>query len=141
MCDGRTTRLHELTATPGIHILLARDADLSEPDSLGPRVRMHRLTSQPGRDVLAVRPNGYLGSDPAAPTQRAYAPGSSSSEPGQTTKPDQLTPHPIAPMGVPSTAAVPRVTTSVQPIPRSRKGLPDRRSYGSRLGRHLVRSG
>ncbi|MFI7063611.1 FAD-dependent monooxygenase [Kribbella sp. NPDC050124] len=58
-CDGRTVRLHELTASPGIHLLLSRDAD--QPDPVGPRVHVHRLTSRPGHDVVAVRPDGYVG--------------------------------------------------------------------------------
>ncbi|MGW1344492.1 FAD-dependent oxidoreductase [Kribbella sp. NPDC002412] len=58
-CDGRTVRLHELTATPGVHLLLSRDAQ--QPDPLGPRVHVHRLTSRAGHDVVAVRPDGYVG--------------------------------------------------------------------------------
>ncbi|MEV0283555.1 FAD-dependent monooxygenase [Kribbella sp. NPDC050820] len=66
-CDGRTVRLHELTASPGIHLLLSRDTE--QPDPLGPRVHVHRLTSRPGGDLVAVRPDGYVGlhSGPADP--------------------------------------------------------------------------
>jgi 2-polyprenyl-6-methoxyphenol hydroxylase-like FAD-dependent oxidoreductase len=58
---GRTVRLHDLLAWPGVHILLDRDAD-----SLGIRpssrlVSIHRLTSSPGRGLIAVRPDGYIG--------------------------------------------------------------------------------
>ncbi len=68
VCDGSTVRLHELTATPGIHLLLARDVELFEVP--GARVHVHRLTGGPGPDVVAVRPDGYVGfcsvrSDPA----------------------------------------------------------------------------
>ena len=62
---GRTARLHELTATPGIHILLERDARW-DPDTLGSRppesrVHIHQLTSHIGRAAVAVRPDGYVG--------------------------------------------------------------------------------
>jgi len=60
VCGGTTVRLHDLTATPGVHVLLSRDADL-DPRSVGPRVVVHRLTDRPGTDVLAVRPDGVVG--------------------------------------------------------------------------------
>lgn len=60
VCGGTTVRLHELTATPGVHVLLSRDADLG-PQSLGPWVFVHRLTDRPGTGVLAVRPDGVVG--------------------------------------------------------------------------------
>jgi hypothetical protein len=58
---GRTIRLHDLLAGPGVHILLDRDAD-----PLGTRppsrfVSIHRLTSSPGRGLITVRPDGYVG--------------------------------------------------------------------------------
>ena len=58
---GRTVRLHELIARPGVHILLDRDAD--PLDALPPSrfVSIHRLTSSPGRGLIAVRPDGYIG--------------------------------------------------------------------------------
>jgi 2-polyprenyl-6-methoxyphenol hydroxylase-like FAD-dependent oxidoreductase len=59
VCDGRAVRLHELTATPGIHVLLCGDVGLV--DVPGPRVHVHRLTGGPGPEVLAVRPDGYIG--------------------------------------------------------------------------------
>ena len=68
--DGQVIRLHELTAEPGIHLLLGRDAG---PVALGagrsfpavdsqPRLlHFHRLTSHPGTGIVAVRPDGYVG--------------------------------------------------------------------------------
>jgi hypothetical protein len=59
--DGRSIRLHELLARPGVHILLDRDA--GQLDGLAPVrfVTVHRLTSVPGRGVTVVRPDGYIG--------------------------------------------------------------------------------
>jgi hypothetical protein len=37
VCDGRTVRLHALTAQPGIHVLLSRDAEELDGDELGGR--------------------------------------------------------------------------------------------------------
>ncbi|WP_457946200.1 FAD-dependent monooxygenase [Pseudarthrobacter sp. alpha12b] len=68
--DGRMVRLHDLTAVPGIHVLLERDAGpgaLGEDPLIGgaagrhPLVHVHRLTSHPGRGLVAVRPDGYVG--------------------------------------------------------------------------------
>ena len=58
---GRSIRLHDLLARPGVHVLLDRDADW--PDTLPPDrfVSIHRLTSAPGRGLTAVRPDGYIG--------------------------------------------------------------------------------
>jgi 2-polyprenyl-6-methoxyphenol hydroxylase-like FAD-dependent oxidoreductase len=61
VCERRMVRLHELTARPGIHVLLSRDADELNGDELGERVTLHRLTSRPGRGLVAVRPDGYVG--------------------------------------------------------------------------------
>ncbi len=65
IADGHATRLHELTAEPGVHILLERDAALDVPVSqlsgLDGAVHSHRLSSHPGRAVVAVRPDGYVG--------------------------------------------------------------------------------
>jgi 2-polyprenyl-6-methoxyphenol hydroxylase-like FAD-dependent oxidoreductase len=56
---GRTIRLHDLLAGPGVHVLLDRDADpLLSADRF---VSIHRLTSSPGRGLIAVRPDGYVG--------------------------------------------------------------------------------
>lgn len=60
-CDGNTARLHELTARPGVHVLLSGDAHELDASALGPQVSVHRLTSQPGRDLIAVRPDGHIG--------------------------------------------------------------------------------
>jgi hypothetical protein len=59
--DGRSVRLHELLARPGVHILLDRDADRLEDLAPGQFVTVHRLTSAPGRGVTVVRPDGYIG--------------------------------------------------------------------------------
>ncbi|ADX74273.1 2-polyprenyl-6-methoxyphenol hydroxylase-like oxidoreductase [Pseudarthrobacter phenanthrenivorans Sphe3] len=62
---GQCTRLHELTATPGLHVFVERDAGW---DTLGAgpafsssRVHVHRLTSHPGRGIVGVRPDGHVG--------------------------------------------------------------------------------
>jgi hypothetical protein len=62
--DGRTARLHELTASPGIHLLLGRDvpddaADVTLP--AGPMLHRHRLEDRPETELVAVRPHGYIG--------------------------------------------------------------------------------
>jgi hypothetical protein len=59
--DGRSVRLHDLLARPGVHVLLDRDADRLEDLALGRFVTVHRLTSVPGRGLIAVRPDGYVG--------------------------------------------------------------------------------
>ncbi|MFP5311366.1 MAG: FAD-dependent monooxygenase, partial [Actinomycetes bacterium] len=67
--DGRAARLHELTAAPGVHLLLERDAGpvafAGQPALSGagqePLVHIHHLTSHPGRGLVAVRPDGYVG--------------------------------------------------------------------------------
>lgn len=60
-CAGRQTRLHDLTASPGVHLLLAREAECAELDRLGPRVTVHRIDSWPGTGITAVRPDGHVG--------------------------------------------------------------------------------
>lgn len=59
--DGHAGRLHDLTARPGVHVLLERDADLLDVRLLGDRVTVHRLEDRPGRGVVAVRPDGHVG--------------------------------------------------------------------------------
>ena len=58
-------RLHELTATPGIHVLLEReaswDAAVLEMLPMGPLIHIHRLLDREGRGALGVRPDGYVG--------------------------------------------------------------------------------
>lgn len=57
---GRRVRLHELTARPGVHVLLQRDAP--EPVAgQGPRVAVDRVTDWDGEGLIAVRPDGYVG--------------------------------------------------------------------------------
>lgn len=60
VCDGRTTRLHELTAGPGVHVLLSRDAVPGSgcPSAL---VTSHRVSSWRGTGLVAVRPDGHVG--------------------------------------------------------------------------------
>jgi 2-polyprenyl-6-methoxyphenol hydroxylase-like FAD-dependent oxidoreductase len=58
---GRTVRLHELLARPGVHVLLERDAGRLDDLAAGPRVYVHRLISAPGRGLTAVRPDGHIG--------------------------------------------------------------------------------
>jgi 2-polyprenyl-6-methoxyphenol hydroxylase-like FAD-dependent oxidoreductase len=59
--DGRSVRLHDLLARPGVHVLLDRDADPPSGLALGRFVHVHRLSSVPGRGLVAVRPDGYVG--------------------------------------------------------------------------------
>jgi hypothetical protein len=56
---GRQVRLHALTARPGVHLLLDRDA--GDTPGARPGVHVHRLDSSPGTGVLAVRPDGHVG--------------------------------------------------------------------------------
>ena len=58
---GRSIRLHDLLAGPGVHILLDRDADRLGMLLSGRLVNVHRLASVPGRGLIAVRPDGYVG--------------------------------------------------------------------------------
>jgi len=59
--DGRSLRLHDLLAWPGVHILLDRDAAWPGDLTLGRFVHIYRLTSAPGRGLIAVRPDGHVG--------------------------------------------------------------------------------
>jgi 2-polyprenyl-6-methoxyphenol hydroxylase-like FAD-dependent oxidoreductase len=61
VCDGRRTRLHELTARPGVDVLLQRDGEGLDGLALGPHVTVHRISSWPGRGLVAVRPDGHVG--------------------------------------------------------------------------------
>lgn len=58
---GRSIRLHDLIAQPGVHVLLDRDADLIGTLHPGRSVNIHRLSSSPGHGLIAVRPDGYIG--------------------------------------------------------------------------------
>jgi FAD binding domain-containing protein/aromatic ring hydroxylase-like protein len=60
-CAERRTRLHDLLARPGVHVLLDRDADLPGTLPLGPLVHTHRITSNPGGGLLTIRPDGHVG--------------------------------------------------------------------------------
>jgi hypothetical protein len=62
MVEGGSVRLHELTARPGIHVLLERDAR-PPADLLGgqPLLHVHRLVDHPGAAAVAVRPDGHVG--------------------------------------------------------------------------------
>lgn len=57
--DGR--RLHDVVATPGVHILLERDTPPLDPSSLGPLTHVDRVRDWPGTGVLIVRPDTYVG--------------------------------------------------------------------------------
>ncbi len=60
--DGRSVRLHELLARPGVHVLLDRDAASPGTGPVRrPLVSVHQLTSSPGRGLTVVRPDGYIG--------------------------------------------------------------------------------
>ena len=59
--SGTEVRLHALLATPGVHVLLHRDAILPPHPDVGPHVNLHRITSTPGTGMVAVRPDGYIG--------------------------------------------------------------------------------
>ncbi|WP_235022848.1 FAD-dependent monooxygenase [Amycolatopsis alkalitolerans] len=61
VCDGRTVRLHALTARPGIHLLLERDGPELDDTLLGGHVTVHRVSSWTGRGLLAARPDGHVG--------------------------------------------------------------------------------
>jgi 2-polyprenyl-6-methoxyphenol hydroxylase-like FAD-dependent oxidoreductase len=57
---GRSIRLHDLLARPGVHVLLDRNAEQPGAE-LGRFVDIHRLSSVSGRGLIAVRPDGYIG--------------------------------------------------------------------------------
>ncbi|PVZ08123.1 FAD-dependent monooxygenase [Actinomycetospora cinnamomea] len=68
VADRGPVRLHDLTARPGTHVLLARNARDVPSAAVGPGVAVHRLRDRPGTTIDAVRPDGYLGyrgTDPA----------------------------------------------------------------------------
>jgi 2-polyprenyl-6-methoxyphenol hydroxylase-like FAD-dependent oxidoreductase len=59
MTESGTCLLHELTAAPGIHLLLARDA--ADPGASVDRLHhVHRVLGWPGAGFLVVRPDGYV---------------------------------------------------------------------------------
>ena|SRR5579871_3317085 len=57
---GRTVRLHDLLARPGVQVLLDRDAPWPGA-AMGRFVTVHCLSSVPGRGLIVVRPDGYIG--------------------------------------------------------------------------------
>jgi 2-polyprenyl-6-methoxyphenol hydroxylase-like FAD-dependent oxidoreductase len=61
MCDAEWVRVHDLTARPGVNILLERDNGTLDRILLGPHVTVHRISSWPGHGLVAVRPDGYVG--------------------------------------------------------------------------------
>jgi 2-polyprenyl-6-methoxyphenol hydroxylase-like FAD-dependent oxidoreductase len=68
VAEHGTVRLHDLTAPPGVHVLLARNARDVLSSTVGPGVHVHRLRDRPGTAIVVVRPDGYLGyrgTDPA----------------------------------------------------------------------------
>lgn len=58
---GRSIRLHELLAQPGVHVLLDRDADQRGIAPLSRLVSVRSISSRPGRGLMAIRPDGYIG--------------------------------------------------------------------------------
>ena len=63
LVDGRCRRLHEMTAAPGFHVLLYRDALL--PSGVLPLapclVSVHRVQTWTGDGAVVVRPDGHIG--------------------------------------------------------------------------------
>jgi 2-polyprenyl-6-methoxyphenol hydroxylase-like FAD-dependent oxidoreductase len=57
---GDRVRLHDLTATPHVHVLLDAGAPVAAHVLSGPHVAVHRL-DQPGRGATVVRPDGFVG--------------------------------------------------------------------------------
>jgi 2-polyprenyl-6-methoxyphenol hydroxylase-like FAD-dependent oxidoreductase len=75
--DGRRVRVHDLVATPGVHLLLGRDTPPPPRDVTRRALTVHVLEDRPGTAVLAVRPDGYVGyrgrgDDAAHATLRAW---------------------------------------------------------------------
>lgn len=60
-CRGHRSRIHEVIARPGIHVLLERDAHDLDRWDLGALVYVHRIMNWRGSGVIAVRPDGYIG--------------------------------------------------------------------------------
>jgi 2-polyprenyl-6-methoxyphenol hydroxylase-like FAD-dependent oxidoreductase len=61
ICDGRSVRLHDLTAGPGLHVLLERYSPALDEKLLGGHVTVHRVSGWTGRGLVAVRPDGFVG--------------------------------------------------------------------------------
>lgn len=58
--DGGRT-LHEVTARPGVHVLLARSAPPLGALPSDPWAHVHRILSWPGAGAVGVRPDGHVG--------------------------------------------------------------------------------
>ena len=58
---GGRTRLHELLAHPGVHVLLDRDAGRLPEQASHRLVDVHRILDWAGTGVCVVRPDGYVG--------------------------------------------------------------------------------
>jgi hypothetical protein len=58
--EGHRVRLHQLTARPGVHVLLP-GTTVARQVLRGPLVHLHRLAATPGSDLFAIRPDGYVG--------------------------------------------------------------------------------
>jgi 2-polyprenyl-6-methoxyphenol hydroxylase-like FAD-dependent oxidoreductase len=56
---GQPVRLHDLTARPGLHVLLRADRTWPYPDR--PQIRVHRVDDWTGAATTIVRPDGYVG--------------------------------------------------------------------------------
>jgi hypothetical protein len=61
VCGAERTRTHDLLATPGVHVLLERDAPPPPVSVARPWVSVHRVDSWIGGGLLAVRPDGHVG--------------------------------------------------------------------------------
>lgn len=61
VCGTERTRVHRLLASPGVHVLLERDAPEPPVTTADPRVAFHRVDSWMGEGLLAVRPDGHVG--------------------------------------------------------------------------------
>lgn len=60
--EGERTRLHELLARPGVHLLLPGGRSVpGESMPVQPLLHVHRLADLGGTDVVAVRPDGHVG--------------------------------------------------------------------------------
>lgn len=60
-CGAHRTRVHELTAAPGVHVLLQSGAVEPPGVTPGPLVAVHRVDSWLGSGLLAIRPDGHVG--------------------------------------------------------------------------------
>lgn len=61
VCAGEPRRLHDLTARPGLHVLLERDTVTPDLHLAALPVTVHRIDGWPGRGLVVVRPDGHVG--------------------------------------------------------------------------------